>query len=156
MTQGGMFGKVNSIDFAIYLNKKATEQGMDVNVTKIQKWLYICYGLYLARFNEQLLDERPQAWKYGPFFPKVHDVQKSNDDSLDSLFGNIDAAKFEEYDDVINATLKNFGDWSASQLVNWTHEKGCAWDKKINLGEMLGSMDNHDIALDFKRLFSNG
>ena len=156
MAGNDMLGKVDSVDFAVYLNKKAKEQGKNVNVTKIQKWLYICYGLYLAVRDEQLLDERPQAWKYGPFFPQVHDAQKSNGDSLDNLLGGIDEAKFAEYDGVINATLKNFGDWSASQLVNWTHQKDSAWYIKKESGEMFKSMDNHDIRRDFKRLFTNG
>ena len=156
MAGNDMLDKVDSVDFAIYLNEKAKKLGKNVNVTKIQKWLYICYGLYLTVNNKQLLNERPQAWNYGPFFPKVHDMQKRNGDSLDGLSNRIDSAKFAEYDDVVDATLKNFGDWSASKLVNWTHESGSAWDKKIKLGEKLGSLDNHDIAMDFERLFSNG
>ena len=151
------FGKVDSVDFAIYLNKKARELGKNVNVTKIQKWLYICYGLYFAAYNEQLLKERPKAWDYGPAFPRVHKKQKRNNDSLDNLQINIPLEELEKYNALILATLESFGDWTASELVAWTHEKEKAWHKTFNLLDAkYAPMDNNDIILDFRGLLSNG
>jgi len=152
------FGEIDSIDFAIYLNNKARELNKHVNVTKIQKWLYICYGLYFVVYNTQLLGERPRAWEYGPAFPRVHKKQKKNNDSLDGLLiSDISEKKLEKYDDVILSTLKNFGDWTANELVAWTHEKGRAWDKMYNINDArYAPMDNNDIIQDFKGLFTNG
>ena len=151
MSTGTLLGEVDSVDFAIYLNKKAKELGKSVNVTKIQKWLYICYGLYLAQHNKQLLTERPKAWEFGPAFPRVHNKQKKNNDSLDNLSMSVCEDSLEKYDEIINAVLEHFGDWTASGLVEWTHGKGNAWDKKFNNDEKYASMDNHDIILDFQR-----
>ena len=152
-----VFGEVDSVDFAIYLNKKAHDLNIPVNVTKIQKWLYICYGLYFAINGEQLLTERPKAWDYGPVFPRVHKRQKKNNNSLDNLSTGIPLEKLKKYDDVIQATLKNFGDWTANELVAWTHEDGKAWSKTYHLLDAkYAPMDNHDISLDFKSLFTNG
>ena len=143
------FGEVDSVDFAIYLNKKAKEKNLSVNVTQIQKWLYVCYGLYFAQTARQLLTERPKAWDYGPAFPKVHRQQKKNNDTLDGL--EVEGSLLKKYDDLVELTLNTFGTWSAGQLVQWTHEENTAWDKKIKLGEKYGSLDNYDIMIDFKK-----
>jgi len=152
-----IYGEVDSVDFAIYLNNKANELGLSANVTQIQKWLYICYGLYLAAYDRQLLTERPKAWNYGPAFPRVHKKQKKNNDSLNYLetrinSENTNAEDFAKYEAVVNTTLKHFGDWTAGELVTWTHEPGTAWDKKFKGDDMYSNMDNHDIIMDFKKL----
>ena len=145
------YGEVDSVEFAIYLNQKATELGLSVNVTKIQKWLYICYGIYLAAKGEQLLTERPKAWEFGPAFPRVHKKQKKNNGSLNGLPMSISADSLGKYDEVIIPVLDHFGTWTASGLVAWTHEEGKAWHKKYHNDEKYASLDNHDIILDFER-----
>jgi len=147
------FGKVDSLDFAIYLSKKARALNLDVNVTKIQKWLYICYGLYFAATKEQLLNERPKVWDYGPAFPKVHSKQKKHKDGLDSLESSClleEIDDFEVIEDIINATLAHFGKWSASALVSWTHEEGKAWYNTKQQDGMYIPIDNNDIYNEFK------
>jgi len=149
------FGEVDSVEFAIYLNKKAKEKNLSVNVTKIQKWLYVCYGLYLAAYKKQLFNERPKAWDYGPAFPRVHKKQKKNADSLDGLKNNLSEKDLKVFDEIIDPTLEKFGNWTASQLVDWTHKDERAWDIKYNkLGERYGSLDNHDIFIDFEPFVS--
>ena len=147
------FGEVNSVDFAIYLYKKAAEAEKHINITKIQKWLYICYGLHLAVEGRQLFDEKPQAWDYGPFFPDVHGAQKLLANDLSRLEFRIENVDFSKYDKLINATLKHFGDWNAGQLVDWTHKKNTAWYKQTKAGEKYGEMNNDNILSDFERLF---
>jgi len=140
--------EADSIDFAIYLNEKAKQKEKHINMTKIHKWLYICYGLYLALYQKPLLDELPQAWDYGPVFPRVHNKQKKNANSLDGLARSKQFRSCEEYDEVIDATLGHLGDWTASELVAWTHEKGKAWDKKYNSAR-YEAMDNFEVYMDF-------
>ena len=154
--ESAVFGEVDSIDFAIYLNQKAHEFKIPVNVTKIQKWLYICYGLYFAINGEQLLTERPKAWDFGPAFPRVHNKQRKNNGSLDNLAMKTSVIELSKYDAVIRATLDNFGDWNASELVAWTHEPGRAWHKTfVLLDAKYAPMDNNDIMIDFRSIVSN-
>ena len=149
-------GKVKSIDFAIYLTKKAKDMNVYINLTKLQKLLYICYGLYLAFAEDYLLDERPEAWQYGPLFPKVHKKQKENNNSLERLITSIDEADFKEFDFVVNIVLETFKDWTAIDLVNWTHEEGTAWHKRyIKQNKPRTFLDNFDIKLDFSKFIIN-
>jgi uncharacterized phage-associated protein len=155
ISEATVYGEVDSVDFAIYLNKMAQNQNLDVNVTKIQKWLYICYGLYLAAFGKQLLKERPKTWDYGPAFPRVHKIQKRNNNSLDNQTNTLPIEEFKKYDDVILATLGHFGKWTANELVAWTHKKGAAWEVTKEQEGMYMPMDNYDILRDFKEFVSS-
>jgi len=150
------YGEVDSVDFAIYLNQKVSENDFTANVTKIQKWLYICYGLYLAVHDVQLLTERPRAWEYGPAFPRVHRAQKKNGNTLNGLRMNSNPELYIKYNELIKATLKNFGDWTASELITWTHQPGKAWDKIYYHQNKYDPLDNLDILNDFRGLLVNG
>jgi len=146
-------GKVDSIKFAAYLYDKARTARKYPNVTKMQKWLYICYGIYFAVYDEELLNEKPEAWEYGPVFRRVYSVQKN--DKLGDIFRSFseeDLDGLSQYNNVIDATLNSVGGWSASKLVNWTHEKDKAWDKTVRVAGKYEPMDNNDIKLDFKGL----
>ena len=144
-------GDINSIQFATYLNVKASEMGIQAGITQIQKWLYICYGLFLELNDVRLLDEQPIAGNYGPFFPKVYEAQKLNGDTLSNL-----DFQFEinfEYEQVVDSTLHYFGYWSASRLVNWTHQRGTAWYKKYaELNEKYEILNDDDIISDFRNI----
>jgi len=148
------YGKVDSVDFAIYLNEKAKAESLQMNVTKIQKLLYICYGLYFAAKREPLLSERPQAWEFGPVFPRVHKKQKKNGNNLDGIESSISFDDMKQYDDILLPVLRHFGRWSASGLVEWTHQRGNAWDKKYNNDAKYAPLDEHDIIADFQRFVS--
>ena len=151
------FGEVDSVEFAIYLNKKAKEKNIEINLTKIQKLLYICYGIYFALNKKQLLNELPKAWDYGPVFPRVHKMQKKHGGNLDNLLSEILLIRtFEKYDDLIDLVLGHFGSWNATELVVWTHTEGSAWDKKYNIqNEKYFSIDNFDIISDFDAMLIN-
>jgi len=145
---------IDSIDFAVYLNEKIKARGKTANKTKLQKLLYICYGSQL-RMNEgqQLLNEQPNAWDYGPAFPRVYSVQKSSSglDKLSPLHQR-SKEKLEQFDVLIERVLDFFGDWTANQLVEWTHTEETAWHKKYsNIEERYTPLNNSDILMDFKR-----
>ena len=144
-------GKVNSLDFAIYLGTKARDKKLFVNVTKLQKWLYICYGAYFAKTGEPLFNETPKAWQYGPVFPSVYNKQIKYGHSLAELANTIDESSLSDFDWIIDPVLDYFGKWSANELVSWTHKEGNAWYKQYHLrNEKNAPMDNWDIISDFK------
>jgi len=143
---------VDSVDFAVYLNRKANEKNLNVNVTKIQKWLYICYGIYLAIYEKQLLNEKPKVWEYGPVFEKVHTKQIESNGNLDNYYSSVDHGYLKKFDGLIDETLKHFGSWTSEELFSWTHEEGKAWDKRKTANGMRKSMDNLNIMADFKEL----
>jgi len=145
---------ISSVDFAKHLNQKAQEMGKEVNLTKIQKLLYICYGSYLAVKGKPIFTEGPKAWDYGPVFADVYYAMKFNNDSLDGLEIAEETANLikNECGKLVTNVLNHFGDWSAGQLVTWTHRPETAWYKKYEVqGEKYADLDANDIAKEFER-----
>lgn len=66
----------DSIDIAKAIRYSAKQHNLSVNMTQIQKLMYIIYGTILVIHKERLTTEHPSAWPYGPVFPRVHKKNK--------------------------------------------------------------------------------
>jgi len=126
-------GEYNSVLFAKYLVAYANANRYALNITKIQKLLYVAYGAYMAVTSKRLLDEHPQAWPYGPVFPKTRNcLVKLNLESISP--SNKEFAEIKnnrEINDLLNSVLVSFGGFSAVSLSEWSHKKGSPWDKTV-------------------------
>lgn len=117
---------------------------------KLQKILYYAHGWNLGLRLGPLLDDRVEAWKWGPVIPTVyHEFKRfgndpikdhrftriavtKNDDgkprmriatpSLDECPGPVDAAKA-----VVGKVWEVYKPFSAVQLSNMTHQPGTPW-----------------------------
>lgn len=129
--------KYTSTDVALIMMSRAAENKIVMNYTKVQKFLFILYTLYLTSQGQRLTDESPKAWPFGPVFPTVKR-------RLEKWKVNIESFDIKDYEDrlsdknVINdEALKEmcdaiftsgFGKMTANQLVAWTHTPGAPWD----------------------------
>lgn len=125
--------KYSSADIARYIIAKANELKYGINLTKVQKLLYIVYGVYLRVYKERLTDEHPQAWPYGPVFPNTREMIMS-ELNTDNLVFSIQDVKEEIKDDeqltkVMDFVFSYFGTWNAGQLTEWTHRKNTPWSR---------------------------
>jgi len=123
--------RYNSTTVAKYILSKAQEDRILINMTKLQKLLYIAYGVYMAVKDERLTDESPKAWPYGPVFPSTRekllriDFQSfdiTNDSECDDIRND------KEMQDLITLVFKAFGEWNSGQLTDWSHSTGSPWD----------------------------
>lgn len=119
-----------SVLMGSFLAAYATQKGVSVNQTKLQKLLYILYGAYLTIHDEVLLDETPKAWPYGPVFPKVQKKFAKDDTFTDA---NLDSTEFSAIKEnanlisLLDAVLTTFGPWTAQALSEWSHKAGSPW-----------------------------
>ena len=138
-------GEVDSKLFAKYLTEKLKNK---LNSTKLQKFLYMCYGLFLKENEKCLLKERPKAWDFGPVFPSVHSCEKKG--KLENIIlSEKDLKLLSKYDDLIDRVVKEYDHFTATELSNLTHEDGTAWSKKYSNGKKYEELDIYDIFLDF-------
>jgi len=120
--------KFNSVDVAKYIVGKAIEKGIVVNITKVQKLLYIAYGIYLRVYNERLTNEHPQAWPYGPVFPTTRNrLVKENLMTITTASCPQELQDDARLNKVVDFTLAHFGSWTAGQLTEWSHRDGSPW-----------------------------
>lgn len=126
--------KYNSVILAKMIVAVANEKRLSVNMTKIQKLLYIAYGTYLAVKDKRLTNEHPQAWPYGPVFPTTRNRLLEEDlyaiDIKDPSLEEI--RKDKEIKELLELVFESFGKWTASQLSEWSHSDGSPWQKTVS------------------------
>lgn len=126
--------KYDSLTVACFIVASANERKLSINMTKLQKLLYIAYGTYLAVTGTRLTNEHPQAWPYGPVFPTTRNRLLKKD--LSSI--RMDEECLEkinqdtEMRSLVNIVLSSFGNKSASTLSEWSHQSGSPWDRTVN------------------------
>lgn len=139
-------GKYNSVIVARYIVSLANLLGQSINITKLQKLLYITYGVYLALKEKRLTNEQPQAWPYGPVFPNTREellkvpLESISRDESELL----EIKKDEELNKILGFVLKNFGSWTATELTEWSHKSDSPWDLTCHLPNFNWSMEISD------------
>lgn len=125
----------NSVDIAKLITAYANNNQYSINITKVQKLLYIAYGVYLAVRGKRLTNEHPQAWPYGPVFPTTRN--KLNKIDL-NLIDNTNADISRLYEDeslmkLIELVFRSFGKNNAGSLSEWSHKEGSPWEKTTKI-----------------------
>lgn len=57
---------------ANYFIDRGHREGVDIDPMKLQKLVYFAHGWHLAIREEPLVNERAEAWRYGPVFPRLY------------------------------------------------------------------------------------
>ncbi|MFK7002115.1 type II toxin-antitoxin system antitoxin SocA domain-containing protein [Flavobacterium oreochromis] len=114
-------------DIADYFLLKGAD---DANMTpmKLIKLVYIAHGWSLGIYNKTLINEKPQAWKFGPVIPSLYDEFKE--------FGNKKIEKVvqkpnleKELEDFLDKIWNVYGKYTGVQLSAKTHEPNTPWSK---------------------------
>lgn len=131
----------------------AYEKGIILNITKVQKMLYILYSYFMAKHNFQIFSETPKAWPYGPVFPRTRKkvdfsvVYKRDDEDLKEI------SQEKEIVDKFNSVIDIYSKFTAGQLSDWSHMKDSPWDKTTKIpGFKWGDFIPDDYIKDY---FSN-
>ena len=153
------------IDAANEIIKRAKEDKITLNLTKLQKLMYFVYGEFLLRYQIRLFkDDEPRKLPYGPVFVDLYDITKRK-----GLIETIDAGCFEEISDsdeiieiVSKEDVRNWKEnltstidvvWNehknktAKELSDDTHKERYAWDKCTSYYTVL---EDEDIVAEFE------
>lgn len=117
----------DSVAVAEYVVWWAAEHHYTMNVTKLMKMLYVMYGATLAIYGCRLFREHAQAWPYGPVFPRARKRMAGED------FATVERPDMGSEEPklayITEFAFKGFGDYTASQLVEWSHRGGSPWSE---------------------------
>lgn len=115
---------------------------IDGTKLKIQKLLYLCYRRYLKMKNQPLFTDKIYAFKYGPIAEDFYNLTKDYHDELmrDKIIPDFDSYTPIQQDcriaraqdgvlksQVILDVLDEYGEMSAAELVDLTHQPDSAW-----------------------------
>lgn len=73
--------KLDSVEMINSISHIAHQQGLPMTSSRAQLILFCIYGSHLAHTGCRLEIEHPQAWKYGPVFPRAYKRGALNDGS---------------------------------------------------------------------------
>ena len=128
---------------ANYFLKKAWSENKTISPMKIQKLVYFAHGWHWALTNKPLIDERVQAWSYGPVIPSLYHgfkeygtsnitnlllaiLPEQNDDKIS--FGYPKVASGDQYIiNLLDRIWEVYGPLTAIKLSNLTHAEDGPW-----------------------------
>lgn len=140
--------------------KKGIDTGQPITQMKLQKMVYFAQGVHLALYDESLITESFQAWKYGPVIPDIYHAYKMYGSNpinevtwvLNGACSDEDLALMSENaKKTINYTWDSLKGINAVQLSNWTHKEGSPWKKYYTDGINDVRIPNEDITSYFNQ-----
>ena len=104
----------------------------DMNVTKLQKLLWIVYGVVLTHCCFRICDESPEAGTYGPIFRKTLKFLSCYGIDYTVPLEDIGPKLPQEIREAVDVTLRYFGRFAGNQLVNWTTGRNTPWHRVVH------------------------
>ena len=105
------------------------EQGDGMSNLRLQKLLYFAQGWHIARYGEPLFDAPMELWKRGPVVPSIYrHYQRFGRNPIHDAPPSENAFSDEERA-LIMDIIREYWDYSASALINMSHEPGTPWAK---------------------------
>lgn len=120
--------KIDSITLSNYILKHYGP----MSHLKLQKLLFYCDAYHLAYFDQELMEDKFEAWMHGPVSRKVYNSLK--DKSMlyaelsysESSFDDADkefAKLTHDQQDLITSVLKDLSAWTGMELERATHKE---------------------------------
>lgn len=128
---------------------------------KLQKILYFSQAVFLVVKWESAFDEEIYAWKYGPVIEEIYETFSrerskwntplSKEDILDKDFNTIIEVKDKK---LLLDVWKEFGQYSANQLVQITHSHS-PWKDAFNILDSMWWLSSWNKSIIEKSVIKN-
>lgn len=145
---------ISSLQLGGEIVRRAHAKGHSVSNLSLQKIAYFTHGWNLALFNEPLVTEQFEAWKFGPVLPTLyHSFKPFGSSAIPATHTFVEAippledASLEA--SLIDRIVEVYGGFSSFQLVELSHRADGPWypvyhdDSTVN-----GEIDN-DMIRDY-------
>ena len=120
---------------------KARQSGVQVSHMKLQKLVFFMHAWSLASTGASYVNERPEAWPYGPVFDSLyHELKSFGSRDIDAYLTQMNSETGERqalipvFSDsafwgLLEQVWNRYGSFSALQLSALTHEAGGPWEQ---------------------------
>ena len=132
----------------------------DIDLLKLIKLCYLCYGWHLAFHKEDLFYEKIQAWRYGPVIPELYFSLKHfkggvlPKNCVSSLIQS-QTELTQDAKETVEEVYKAYGELNGMQLSTLTHKRNTPWHKTYN-GQPNTVISSASIRKHFEFLLENG
>ena len=140
--------------------EKGIDEGQFVTQMKLQKMVYFAHGYHLAKYGEPLIDEKFEAWKFGPVVEEIYQTYKlyGSDPIMDTFFLPKPPRVFrykpltDSATDAVDYTWKVTKHLSATQLSQWSHLDGSPWANVYDPTQSSNVIPDDEIKAYFEKL----
>jgi uncharacterized phage-associated protein len=143
---------------------KGLEEGRPITPMQLQKLIYFAHGWHLAVYGSPLINEKVEAWPYGPVVPSIyHAVKRNGAARIESLITTLNRQGTAIETPMVSgprtlALLERiwdvYGHYSAVQLSRMSHDPKGPWHKTWNDEAKRGEIRGVDIPdAEMKRYF---
>ena len=137
---------------AVYLCEKS-----DWTLTQLQihKLLYLANMYHLVHYDEPIVDQKFEAWIYGPVQPHLyHDLKHYGPDVVKKIPTSLHRRVEGTHKTVLDFVFDEYGSMSVSQLIELTHRDGGGWAKNWNPRDTFrgSTIEATDIRKEFQLL----
>jgi uncharacterized phage-associated protein len=138
----------------------AKKRGVGLTHMQLQKLVFFIHAWSLALKRASFLNERPEAWKYGPVFESLyHELKAYGSQNVGNLLTEfnpstgtflamVPSPQDQDFWSLFEQVRERYGRFSAMELSALSHEKGGPWEQAR--GAMVGDIPDDWIA-DFYR-----
>lgn len=129
---------LDSIAVSNWFIKISLLEGKEITIMKTQRLLYFSHAWCLAIYDVPLLNEKVQAWVYGPVFPNVYDYGREyGSQPLNNYLGAfyLPVPMVDKNDSRVPLLQKIwnvYGGYSHCQLLRIANENGDPWKETRN------------------------
>ena len=142
---------LSAIDIASFVTKFCALNNYFINITKLQKLVYCCYGVVLAAQDTRLCKEHPKTWPHGPVFTKIYKAQTLHQGVTEFLLDYNSKSIPSETKDLVVKTLDVFVKYNAGQLVRWSKQSDGPWKLDVTANGYFRKMDDTKIKNFFEK-----
>lgn len=152
---------------ANYILDLCDKENKSLSIMQLIKLIYMADGWTMSLTGKALANEVPQAWKYGPVYRTAYNAFSGNGSSpvksraMASFSQSLPIAADMSEDErkIVDMVVKSYGELSAYNLSELTHQDNTPWSKAYQIGAYHPLSDNdikeHFDSLKEKRLVRN-
>jgi uncharacterized phage-associated protein len=144
----------NCFDIAKEFLSLAKDEGKIIPPMKLLKLTYIAHGYYLGFGKGPLIEDRIEAWKYGPVIPELYHATKKfgsypvDYDYIDLISANELSSEDKHF---ISLIWNNYKQLGGLQLSTLTHQENTPWALTYD-GDFYKVISNEVIESYYKKL----
>ena len=115
----------------------AKERGRSLIPLQLQKLVFLAHGWAFPLLGRLLVNERVEAWLYGPVFPELYvalrrygagDVGEVPESARERVTNRVSAVTLDEAENhVIGLVHDKYGNLTGPMLIELTHREGKPW-----------------------------
>lgn len=131
----------------------AREGGRPLTPMQLLKLVYIAHGWTLALLHRPLIQQRVEAWRYGPVIRDLYNATRSyGRGSVTTPIPVAHEPLRQDENDMIQQVYTLYGDLDGIALSNITHMPNTPWADTYTPDEFGTVIHNNVIAAHYRRL----